>query len=247
VELLRILSKHYNIPTLILNEDGSKTVPDKRTVNIARARNSILQEFYENPSFKNYELFAMMDSNHYSCQGDIRPNIVAKYLTGDLYDGWDSLSFARKPYYDLWAYSDGVFQIGCWCYPRSITLSGMARSNRTTTELATISQYQNDMKKRFDDTIFADKNSGKLVSVDSAFCGFALYKREPFRGCFYNGERSTKYMDKMLLLDNLTTYRIARNGQTDDCEHRHFHMMAKRLNNARIMIACDQAFSEFNG
>lgn len=236
LDLLKVLSSHYRISTLILNDDASGPVARKRTVNIANARNSILREFYFNPQFANYELFAMMDSNNYSCQGDIYVDVINKYLNtqNGMYDRWDSLSFARKPYYDLWAYSAGPFQIGCWCYPRL---------PRKRNEI-TCYQFQDAMREHVDATIFAPENAGNLVEVDSAFCGFALYKKESFRGCFYNGGWSTTYMDKDKACQNLAMYRLVRNNQTDDCEHRHFHMMAKKMRGARIMVACDQAFSE---
>lgn len=233
LELLNQLSKKYDIVMYILNPDGKATVAGKRTVNIARARNGILDEVYKNPNFSDYELFAMMDSNKYSCQGDIQPDVIKKYFNNELYKQWDSLSFARKVYYDLWAYSDKIFQIGCWCYPRIPTVLGET----------TCYNYQDAMKKHFNKTFFAEENAGKLIEVDSAFCGFAFYKKSAFKNCLYNGEWTTTHMDKIWLKKNLEIFKLFRNGQTDDCEHRHFHMMAKKINNARIMIACDQAFT----
>lgn len=232
LELLHYLSVNYGIELIVLNADCTGEVSEKRTVNIARARNAIVKYVNTSERCKEFELFAMMDSNHYSCQGNIMPDVIKKYLSTGMYNQWDSLSFARKPYYDLWAYSDGVFQIGCWCYPRQ------ARSVYETT----VYQFQYAIKNHLDNTIFAEKNRGKLVEVDSAFCGFAFYKKASFANCVYNGGWSTTYMDRELLTKNLVTFKLLHNGQTDDCEHRHFHMQAKKLNGAKIMIACEQAF-----
>ena len=244
LELLRMLGSYYAIDLHILNEESKGPVARTRTVNIANARNNILREIYTNELFSEYELFAMMDSNDYSCQGTINTDVVGKYLNRShttsgnaLYDMWDSLSFARVPYYDLWAYSDGKFQIGCWCYPRMVRKQGET----------TCFQFQDAIRQHLDTTIFSSENAGKLVEVDSAFCGFAFYKKSVFSGCYYNGLWSTTYMDKELLRENLEQFPLWRNNQRDDCEHRHFHMMAKRLKCARIMIACDQAFTENDG
>jgi hypothetical protein len=231
LELTRSLGKRYGITTIVLNADATLTTDGMRTVKIARARNGVLSELYTNPAFSDYELFAMMDSNDHSCQGDVCPDVIRRYLTREFYGEWDSLSFARKPYYDLWAYSSGAFQIGCWCYPPGALGGG-----------TTASRYQDMMKQQINATILASENAGKLVEVDSAFCGFALYKKDVFRGCHYNGMNSTKYMDPKLLGENMRMFRLTRNHQKCDCEHRHFHMMAKQLRGAKIMVACDQAF-----
>lgn len=229
--LLSVLGKHYNIPVYILNGANRRTPRSHRTVNIARARNGILGELYMNPVFDKYELFAMMDSNDYSCQGDIQPGVLRRYLTYEFYGEWDALSFAREPYYDLWAYSSGVFQLGCWSYPPMAVGGG-----------ATHAQYRNAMVGHINNTILAKENAGKLIEVDSAFCGFALYKKDVFYGCYYNGLPSTTYFDPSALAANLQSFKLFRSHQKGECEHRHFHMMAKRTKGAKVMVACDQVF-----
>ena len=231
LSLLRSLGKHYDIPVYILNQQGKKHPPAYRTMNIARARNGILGELYTNPVFNKYELFAMMDSNDYSCQGDIKPDVLRRYLTYDFYGEWDSLSFARKPYYDLWAYSSGVFQLGCWSYPPMNVGGG-----------ATYAQYVNAMVENINKTILAEENAGKLIEVDSAFCGFALYKKDVFYRCYYNGKQTRTFFEPSSLAANLQEFKLSHSCQRGDCEHRHFHMMAKRLKGAQIMVACDQVF-----
>lgn len=236
LNLLDMLSAHYNIRTIVLNREGTLTVPGHRPVNIARARNGILKEVYTNPLFRDYELFAMMDSNNYSCQGDIRPDVIGRYLGDEFLEQWDSLSFARKPYYDLWAYSAGVFQFGCWSYPR-VSFMGSE---------TTVSQYQEAMRNHINATLLSEHNAGKLVEVDSAFCGLAFYRIPVFEGCFYDCANSYRFMDKHWLAVSSNLFRLRRRRQAVDCEHRHFHMMAKRVKGAKIMVACDQAFGHFD-
>jgi len=176
-------------------------------------------------------------------------NPIEKYLNNTdnnenngLYE-WDSLSFLREPYYDYWAYSAGRFQLGCWTYPQ-IPIEKAKEHNVYTVEL-----YQQEMAKYMKDTINAEDNKGKMVEVDSAFCGFALYKKKVFEGCFYKGVLDLTYMNKKMLEENLRLYRLHRKIEDfvgmPDCEHRYFHMMAKRKNNARIIVACEPVFTQF--
>jgi hypothetical protein len=237
LELLILLSKKYNLHCKIIN--ANCIIPDSknRTVNIANARNYILKYIYNYGD--DFDLFAMMDSNAYSCQGDIKLDVIEKYLKDEeLYNGWDGLSFARNPYYDTWAYSDDVFQLGCWTYPKDVS----------SNEYTKILTYMDHINERIKNTLHNPSNKGKLIPVDSAFCGFAIYKKEVFRDCSYEGITTLNYMNKELLIKNLNTYKLdITNGIKiqQDCEHRQFHMMAKQKNGARIMVACDQAFEEY--
>lgn len=239
-ELIKFLANKYNLKTVVLNANNSVKPIGRRTFDIARARNAIVE--IVNKKLLDFEMFLMMDSNDYSCQGDIIVDVIRKYLYDEEYcDKWDALSFARNTYYDLWAYSDDIFQIGCWTYQRF-----------SNTNVCTVFKYQDAMKQRLNETIFKEENKGKLVEVDSAFCGLAFYKKKAFENCYYNGQWTTKYMNKEFLKKNLELFVPPFNVETmekqvvEDCEHRHFHMMAKHLNNAKIMIACDQAFTTYS-
>ena len=235
LDLIIELAEKFNLKCVVINAECENPVYNSRTVNIANARNQILRYIYNHG--EEFDLFAMMDSNNYSCQGNIHLDIVSKYLNNEeYYNNWDMLSFARKPYYDTWAYSDDVFQLGCWFYPRVSSSS----------EYITALKYMDHINERIKNTIHNPNNKGKLIPVDSAFCGFALYKKKAFRGCRYEGLFTLKYMNKELLKKNFETYKIDKSRafvNKEDCEHRQFHMMAKQKNGARIMVACDQAFS----
>lgn len=236
--ILNSLCDKYNIGLVLINKNGKGPVTKTRTFNIANARNNILN--FINKNCDEFDLFAMMDSNDYSCQGDIRLDVIEKYLKDEeLYNGWDGLSFAREPYYDYWAFSGGIFQISCWCYP-------YARYNHTKGLVCSAEDFQEDMRKYIYETYFTPENKGKLVPVDSAFCGFAIYKKEAFKGCSYSGRFTMMYNDKELLKQNIQKYRPPINVRPDDCEHRFFHLQAKKENGAKIMVACDQAFEKYD-
>lgn len=236
LELCLELTKKYDLKTNIINENcKNQTLLNARTINIANARNHIVK-YINSDEHSDYKLFGMMDTNNYSCQGDIKLDVIEKYLNDKtMFDKWDSLSFARKPYYDKWAYSSDIFQIGCWSYPR--LNDGYS---------CTAYKYMEDMGDHINKTLLAEENKGKLLPVDSAFCGFAFYKKDKFKNCIYNGYYNLNYIDKTMMKYNLQKYPL-KNIITNmgDCEHRQFHMMGKRLNNANIMVACDQAFTHF--
>lgn len=231
LEVMKELSCKYDIQLVVLNEDCSRKPGTVRTVNIATARNAILDYVFDNRTGQDYDLFAMMDSNDYSCQQNIIPDIVHKYLQPDKMENWDGLSFARVSYYDLWAFSKDECQLGCWSYPRLHT--------RNT---APLDMYQDAVRSKINTTILARENVGKLIEVQSAFAGFAIYKKNKFVGCRYDGVFKRDWFDDKLLALNVRMFPIATLGRIDECEHRVFHMMAAKKNNARIMVGCDQVF-----
>lgn len=238
---LEILKNESRLEVIIIDDEDTKT--DSRTMNIARARNGILGWIRANKP--DVEYFIMMDSNSYSCQGDIRPEILGKYLTDKYTKDWDSLSFARIPYYDLWAYSDNVIQLGCWTYP--------TRVMRYVRSGITAYMYQAVMNQHIDNTIFNKKSKNELVAVDSAFCGFAIYKTKVFVNHEYLGYLDPSLFDENKLVQNLRRFPplqpdgrpVNIQGKLMDCEHRAFHLAAKKYSNARIMVAKDQLFGPF--
>ena len=238
---LSLLKSETRLNVVIIDDGDTPT--GSRTMNIARARNGILGWIRANKPDVDY--FIMMDSNSYSCQGDIKPEILGKYLTDKYTKDWDSLSFARIPYYDLWAYSDNVIQLGCWTYP--------TRLMRYVRSGITAYTYQNVIEKHINNTIFNKKNENELVAVDSAFCGFAIYKTKVFINHEYLGYLDPSLFDKNKLVQNLRRFPplqpdgrpVNIQGKLVDCEHRAFHLAAKKYSNARIMVAKDQLFGPF--
>lgn len=228
IPLLRELSDKYKLPLEILNETCNAPISRIRTINIARARNGIIQ-WLRSEQGKDYELFAFMDSNDYSCQGNIRPNTLEKYLNEELFNKWDSLSFIRLPYYDLWAFSNAEFQIGLWSYPDFGSITPC-------------SKYHEDMVKHIENEFLEKEKRGQIIPVDSAFCGFAIYKKSKYINCSYCGIINLINCDKTKLNANLKAYPLKRIRYNLECEHRPFHMMATRQNNAQMYMACDFLF-----
>lgn len=224
---LRQLTKEYNLCLTILNESGQQPVNIERTVSIANARNNILKHIMSEEGSE-YNLFAMMDSNSYSCQGNIRSSVLQKYLQGKKFNEWDSLSFARKPYYDTWALSNGPFQLGCWNYPR---MGGPVN----------VADYQKAILDYTQDLLDVGRRNDTLVPVDSSFCGFAIYKKEKYRNCFYSGHTQLQFFNKDKLKVNLHHFPL-RKLDPIDCEHRSFHFTGKMLNGAQMYIAFEELF-----
>ena len=236
LELLNKLCVKNKLKYIIINEEEEIETSVVRIRNITNARNSILR-FINSEQCNDYDLFCMMDCSMHSCQGSLNIKMLNNCINKKIiYNNWDCLSFSKKPYYDIASYADNIFQLGHRCYPDNVSSSEFTSSN----------EYKENVLRRIHNTIFNPRNKGKLLQVDSAFCGFALYKKVKFKKCFYDGLLSIKYMNKELLKKNLSTYKIEKiynKINPEDSEHKHFHMMAKKLNNARIMVACTNIFS----
>lgn len=230
LELLDILKNNLKSDTIIIHNKEKKT--NKRTENISNARNSLLQWIRNNKP--DVEFFIMMDSNNYSCQGDIKPKILNKYIQDDYNDKWDALSFARVPYYDLWAFSDEEFQISCWVYPKNKLL-----------DYITVYEYQQYIIKHIEKKILDKDNIDELIEVDSAFCGFCIYRTPIFINHKYSHIFSKENYDEDKLNKNLSKYPVLNmniiNTQPD-CEHRNFHLSAKKYSNAKIIISKEEIF-----
>ena len=104
---LEILQNYQelHLDTMILHVNTDQ-VYEFRVYNIAKARNKCLNIIRE--QFPDYEYFIMMDCDDVC--SDIRDLEPLKYyLSNDkdneLTNGWDSISFNKDHYYDLWALS----------------------------------------------------------------------------------------------------------------------------------------------
>ena len=159
------------------------------------------------------------------CSAPIRINLLKKYIEND--ENWDSLSFNRNIYYDIWALSIDSYLLSCWHFHDSIAIAKMI-------------QYVKN--KLF------ELNENELLECRSAFNGFAIYKKSKFVDCFYDWEIKNTY--------NLITEEEVKKNEKEvglsftlnksyhsminpltDCEHRYFHMKAIEKNNAKIRIS----------
>ena len=99
LEILNKFNETHNNMEIIIN---NKKKSDSRVENIAFARNNLLQTIKN--KYDVYKYFIMMDSNEYSCIGDVDITVLEYVLNRE--NEWDAISFDREAgYYDLWALS----------------------------------------------------------------------------------------------------------------------------------------------
>jgi hypothetical protein len=167
--------------------------------------------------------FIMMDFDDV-CDTPIQMSVLQKYLGVEWIDRWDALSFNREFYYDIWALSFMPYWYSCWGFkdPRSVVY---IMREEITRKLAAL-------------------GPDELFECDSAFNGFAIYRCSKFVGSNYDWHLPKAYITKQQLDLNmaaigfrepLTPYPEI--SLESDCEHRHFHMRAKRDFGARIFIS----------
>ena len=143
--LLNNYNKHYNNMEIIVNNNKKSTI---RTENIALARNTLLQLIRE--KYNKYEYFIMMDSNEYSCVGNINIDTIKETL---LINNWDCISFDREAgYYDTWALSFEPYIYSFFHFNNWQHVVSMMRNDFTIL----LNNYKN-------------KKSDELIPVYSAF------------------------------------------------------------------------------
>jgi hypothetical protein len=223
---LSILNSHnekYGNLEIIINQN---TKSSSRTENIAYARNNLLNKLRE--KYSDVPYFIMMDSNDYSCIGNININVLKKAF--ERKDEWDAISFDREAgYYDHWALSFDPFIYSFFHF-----------SNwRKAVEI--MRAYFNKLMNHY-----KTNKPDQLISVYSAFNGFSIYKTEKFLNCSYSSNINIKLFPLNTLKKQLeiTKCRIV-NNITNDCEHRHFHLEGILKYNAKIRICTDFLFNKF--
>lgn len=198
-----------------------------RTARIAHARNEILnviRKLYMNidkdkdkvkdKDKRHCDYFIMMDSNEYACVGQI--NIPTLESVMKRTSEWDSVSFNREAgYYDYWALSYD---------PYIYSFFHIKNSNEI------VSKMRNDFQMKLNAALKKD-GSYEFIPVYSSFNGFAIYKMNIFIECSYSANINTILFPKHLM----KPYQIL-NNFTNDCEHRKFHLEAKKNYSAKIMV-----------
>jgi len=209
-------------------------VTNIRTENISNARNSILDKIREKIaggfSTEEWRYFIMMDMDDV-CSKPIRLDVLTRALGRE--DKWDTVSFNRNGYYDIWALSIDKYVYSCWGW---LSPWEVVEHMRT---------YIIDKLSKIPEDEFAE--------CRSAFNGFAVYKVGMFLNCNYDWKMPKQYMtidelqEQRRILWNVGS-RSPLDVQTDepDCEHRAFHMMATAKNGARIRISPERLFETYN-
>lgn len=199
---------------------GTEPLTEYRVKNIAKARNRCLRKIQE--KYNDYEYFIMIDCDD---KGGTKINIknLEYYLQDStILDSWDSLTFNRKPYYDLWALSIYPYSFGCMHF-------------------ANWSKWGQHIKH-----LLLTKKPMELIECFSAFNGFGIYKTNKFINCYYDFRPRLDLIGKELLAKNIEVAGpIYFRGKACkiDCEHRSFHYMAIKENGAKIRIANAILFS----
>lgn len=202
---LDILNAYKSKLNLTILHNSNKS--NFTTQNIAGARNSIMNYLKD----KIYDYFIMMDFDDV-CSKQINLNVLKNTLKRD---DWDAVSFNRPGYYDIWALSIDQYQNSCWHY------EGESIKRTEETRRYVINKLKNTP-------------IGTLVECQSAFNGFAIYRRGKFDGCEYkwNISDSNKYVEAP-----------PDRTKQEDCEHRTFHMEATKKHGARIRISPEDIFN----
>lgn len=205
----------------------------RRTENIANARNAILdrmrvlRELEGGDECPDWRIFIMMDFDDV-CSAPPNLDVLTRTLNREA--EWDSVSFNRPGYYDVWAVSLRPFVYSAWGWDDPREVVNIMRNY--------VVEKLNGLKP------------DEWLKCESAFNGFALYKTSIFLKCRYNWRRPLEFISVADLNANREAvgFRRARSPldkQTDepDCEHRWFHMSAIRQYGARIWISPEFLFS----
>jgi hypothetical protein len=213
---LEILTKYQKKNSKLFIYVNKNKLSEYRTFRIAKGRNMCLKFVREN-QYK-YPYFIMMDFDDVNT-GKVNINILEKYLKRE---DWDSLSFNRKQYYDIWALSINPYYLSC----------------------AHIGDAAGNIMSDHIKNLLKNTNKDDLLHCASAFNGFAIYRTNKFINCCYSGLINLSLLPQHLIKQNISLFKGKFDyNKVEDCEHRYFHLMAINKNQARIRITPEILFS----
>lgn len=203
---------------ILINKDP---LTPYRTQNICNARNKLLEEI--NTYQPSIDKFIMMDFDDV-CSKPINIDVLKEGLMLNK----DCVTFNNKNYYDFWALSMDGYQFSAWHFDEP---------NRY---LKLLRLY---LLKKMSET----KNN--FIECDSAFNGLGIYKLKSFKNCKYQSLMDYDYYckDKINYITSTFDMKVLKDIKPYDCEHRIFHLMAKKLNKAQIIIYKKNLFPEYVG
>jgi len=225
LDILHKKKKKYNIELIHVLENEDIFHRDMRSQRISNARNEYLK-YIQKEERDDFPYFIVMDMDDI-CSGKMDIDALKYHIEKD--DYWDAISFNTAPsYYDIWALSIEPYLLSCWHFP-----NGEDTINKIDYYISTKLQRMN----RYD-----------LLECQSAFNGFAIYKKSKFIDCQYNWriknicnyvteeqlEKNERALGKEFTIN--TSYQQYIHPATD-CEHRQFHMEAIRKHKAKIRIS----------
>jgi hypothetical protein len=103
----------YNMELIHVLENEDIFHRDMRSQRISNARNEYLK-YIRAENRDDFQYFIVMDMDDV-CAGNMNINSIKKYIDND--SDWDSLSFNRPNYFDIWALSIDHYMLSCWHFP----------------------------------------------------------------------------------------------------------------------------------
>jgi len=213
---LKVLQKYKSLLTHMTILEGRKT-SRIRTKNICIARNKVIDNISKMHKNQPFNYFIIMDMDDV-CSSKINLNVFDEAMQKS--NEWDSISFYKNPYYDIWAlsYDPYIISVFHWEY-----------------------DAVQHLQKIFME-ILKNWPSEKLFPVYSAFGGFAIYKTDPFAYLKYKWHLNntmpflTSKMKKMNEQAMSPNKFVGTKKQEMDCEHRYFHFSATFIHDSKIRI-----------
>ena len=215
---------------------GNNAITNIRTQNISNARNRILEYIHQDNTMSADYMIMMDMDDVFTVSKDDDSTVTIDWDVFDHYvleknDCWDALSFYSSTtdsnsYYDAWALSFPPYMHSCW------NRYGIDKYSYNYSHVNAVQKDFTNRLKRMD--------SSSVYDVYSAFGGFSIYKMSRFYNCFYHWkfEKNIGLLQNIISKDDLLNVEpFEQNGREDDCEHRHFHLMAKHIYNARIKVS----------
>lgn len=200
-----------------------------RIKNLTRARNSILEKIRfltkNDEYYQFWEYFIMMDMDDV-CSGNMDIDILDDYM--NRYD-WDSLTFNRREYYDIYALSYEPYVYSCWNWGPYENCWKMVTT----------------MNKDISDRL-SKLPTDELFDCFSAFNGFGIYRIQAFEGCFYGHTIPSPFFEIEQIEENerLAEMKIDSSNR-GCCEHVSFHINALKKNGAQIKISPKILFYDY--
>ena len=85
-----------------------------RTQNISNARNLMLETIRSDIDHRDFAYFMMIDCDEV-CGRNMNLEHLARFVNPtESIESWDSISFNRGDYYDIWAFSNDPYVASCW-------------------------------------------------------------------------------------------------------------------------------------
>uniref|UniRef100_A0A6C0L6S6 O-GlcNAc transferase C-terminal domain-containing protein n=1 Tax=viral metagenome TaxID=1070528 RepID=A0A6C0L6S6_9ZZZZ len=231
LDLLKTKHSKYKMELICVTENNYIKDYTMRSKRISNARNEIIKYIYSENN-RDFKYFIMMDLDDV-CSGNMNIGTLKTSIDNDI--DWDSLSFNRPNYYDIWGLSIDQYLLSCWHFPGGFDII-------------------NKMKQYIVEKLSKLKPTD-LLECTSAFNGFAIYKKDKFAGCYYDWQIHSNFdlISKQDIERNekalgvpFTIYKSYHKivNPVTDCEHRYFHMSAIEKNDARIRISPHYLFTD---